>query len=158
MNLFLPLHLQGRGTSGAGGGALLSIRRARKFRKMMSPPERRLWNVLKQRLDGFKFRRQHELGPYYLDFYCFEAALGVEVDGLQHEYGNNPEHDRRRDEWLASRGVRTVRVKATDVRDNLEGVVVHIVQVCQERSPIKEDPTTASGGPPPLDIEGRRWF
>ena len=60
----------------------MSIARARAFRKTMTPPERRLWNALKLRPDGFKFRRQHEHGPYYLDFYCYETALAVEVDGL----------------------------------------------------------------------------
>jgi hypothetical protein len=45
----------------------------------MTPPERRLWNALKLRADGFKFRKQHEHGPYYLDFFCYEAALAVEA-------------------------------------------------------------------------------
>ena len=91
----------------------------------MTPPERRLWNVLKTRPDGLKFRRQHEHGPYYIDFFCHEAAVAVEVDGLAHELGTNPPRDERRDAWLASRGIATVRIRATDVRDNLEGVVTH---------------------------------
>jgi very-short-patch-repair endonuclease len=100
----------------------------------MTPPERRLWNALKQRPDGFKFRKQHECGPYYLDFFCYETALALEVDGLAHDLGSNPERDERRDAWLASRGIRTVRVRATDVRDNLDGVVAYIVEVCAQRS------------------------
>jgi len=112
----------------------LSIRKAREFRKAMTPPERRLWSVLKTRPDGFKFRKQHEHGPYYLDFFCFEAAVAVEVDGLAHDLGTNPQRDERRDAWLASRGIRTARVKATDVRDNLEGVVTFIVEECRQRS------------------------
>jgi very-short-patch-repair endonuclease len=63
----------------------LSIRKAREFRKTMTPPERRLWNALKARPEGLKFRKQHEHGPYYLDFFCHEAAVAVEVDGLAHE-------------------------------------------------------------------------
>jgi very-short-patch-repair endonuclease len=139
--------LQGRGTSEAGGGVFfVSIGRARELRKAMTPPERRLWNVLKQRPDGFKFRKQHEHGPYYLDFFCFEAAVAIEVDGLAHELGTNPQRDERRDAWLASRGIRTIRVRATDVRDNLEGVVTYIVEECRERIPQSS---------PPLDFEGR---
>jgi very-short-patch-repair endonuclease len=139
--------LQGRGTSEAGGGVFfVSIGRARELRKAMTPPERRLWNVLKQRPDGFKFRKQHEHGPYYLDFFCFEAAVAIEVDGLAHELGTNPQRDERRDAWLASRGIRTIRVRATDVRDNLEGVVTYIVEECRERTPRSS---------PPLDFEGR---
>jgi very-short-patch-repair endonuclease len=100
----------------------------------MTPPERRLWNALKLRPHGFKFRKQHEHGPYYLDFFCYEAALAVEVDGLAHELGSNPQRDERRDEWLASRGIRTLRVRATDVRDNLEGVVAYILEAGRQRS------------------------
>ena len=112
----------------------MSIGRARELRKAMTPPERRLWDVLKLRPDGFKFRKQHEHGPYYLDFFCFEVAIAVEVDALAHDLGNNPQRDERRDAWLAGRGIRTVRVKATDVRDNLEGVVAYIIEECRRRS------------------------
>ena len=112
----------------------MTVDRAREFRRAMTPPELRLWNALKRRPDGFKFRRQHEHGPYYLDFFCYEASLAVELDGIAHELGTNPERDERRDVWLASRGIRTVRVRATDVRDNLEGVVAHIVEACRQRS------------------------
>jgi len=100
----------------------------------MTPPERRLWNVLKQRPDGFKFRKQHEQGPFYLDFFCYEAAVAVEVDGFGHELGTNPQRDERRDAWLASRGIRTVRVSAVDVRDNLGGVLDYIVDACRLRT------------------------
>ena len=111
----------------------MSIGRARELRRSMTPPELRLWNALKLRPDGFRFRKQHKHGPYYLDFYCFEAAVAVEVDGLAHELGSNPQRDERRDEWLASRGIRTVRVRAVHVRDNLEGVVAHIIEACRLR-------------------------
>jgi very-short-patch-repair endonuclease len=112
----------------------------------MTPPERRLWNALKQRPNGFKFRKQHEHGPYYLDFFCYEAALAIEVDGLAHELGSNPQRDARRDAWLAGCGIHTLRVRATDVRDNLDGVVAYVVEACRERSP------NASSL---LDFEGR---
>jgi very-short-patch-repair endonuclease len=90
--------------------------------------------VERAQADGFKFRKQHEHGPYYLDFFCYEAALAVEVDGLAHELGTNPQRDERRDAWLASRGILTIRVRATDVRDNIEGVVAHVVEGCRGRS------------------------
>ena len=112
----------------------MSVGKAREFRKSMTPPERRLWNALKTRPDGFKFRKQHEHGPYYLDFFCFEAAVAIEVDGLAHDLGANPQRDERRNAWLARRGIRTVRIRATDVRNNLEGVVAHIIDTCRQRS------------------------
>jgi very-short-patch-repair endonuclease len=100
----------------------------------MTPPERRLWNVLKLRPGGFKFRRQYEHGPYYLDFFCYEAAVAIEVDGLAHELGSNPQRDERRDARLRDRGILIMRVRATDVRDNLEGVVAYIQEACRNRA------------------------
>ena len=134
----------------------MSIRKARELRKNMTPPERRLWNALKLRPEGFKFRKQHEHGAYYLDFFCYEAALAVEVDGLAHELGRNPQRDARRDAWLGSRGIHTVRVRATDVRDNLGDVVAYIVETCRQRSSqVNEGPSTSFAGPPPLQLQGR---
>src|SRR4051812_40031700 len=76
-----PLVFEGRGTTRRGGGGVfLSVRKAREFRKSMTPPERRLWNALKTRPQGFKFRKQHEHGPYYLDYFCYEVAVAIEVD------------------------------------------------------------------------------
>lgn len=133
----------------------MSTERARTLRKQMTPPERRLWNVLKSRPAGFKFRRQHPLGPYILDFFCFEAALAVEVDGLAHDFGSNPDRDICRDSWCASQGIETLRVRALDVRDNLEGVVTLIIEKCAHRSALEHCPSTAFGGPPPLQLQGR---
>jgi len=101
----------------------------------MTPPERRLWNVLKTRPGGFKFRRQHNLNPYVLDFFCHTAALAVEVDGLAHELGSNPARDLRRDQWVSNKGIKTLRFRALDVRDNLEGVLAMIVEECRSRAP-----------------------
>jgi len=113
----------------------LGKERARDLRRKMTPPERRLWNVLKARPEGFKFRRQHAFDPYILDFFCFEAGLAIEIDGLTHELGDNPQRDERRDKWVSEQGVRTVRIAAIDVRDNLEGVVTCIIEECRRRSP-----------------------
>ncbi|MGB9617604.1 MAG: endonuclease domain-containing protein, partial [Desulfomonilaceae bacterium] len=55
--------------------------RSKELRKNMTPPERKLWNVLRGNATGFAFRRQHPIGPYIADFYCREAAIVVEVDG-----------------------------------------------------------------------------
>jgi very-short-patch-repair endonuclease len=113
----------------------LATERARELRKKMTPPERRLWNVLRVRPGGFKFRRQHPHGAYTLDFFCYQSALCLEVDGFAHELGSNPSRDQRRDQWLAAQGIKTVRIAALDVRDNLEGVVTFIVEECRRRVP-----------------------
>ena len=113
----------------------MSVTQARRLRRKMSPPEARLWDILRQRPNDLKFRRQDPLGPYVLDFYCREALLAIEIDGLAHDCGDNPARDQRRDSWLAAQGIATLRIAATEVRDNLEGVLTHIVEHCVRRTP-----------------------
>ena len=132
----------------------MTIERARSLRKEMTPPERRLWTVLKDRPGGLKFRRQHPLGPYVLDFFCHEAGVAIEIDGLAHELGGNPERDIRRDAWMAGEGILTLRFRAIDVRDQLEGVIASIVEECVRRSPssgrplhrLRRSPSPANAG------------
>src|SRR6476661_1139792 len=92
----------------------------------MSLPERLLWGQLRRKQTGLRFRKQHPAGPYVLDFYGPEAGLCIEIDGQSHDFGFR--RDELRDRWLASQGVRTLRISATDVLRNLEGVVRYIVE------------------------------
>ncbi|MGO4409364.1 MULTISPECIES: endonuclease domain-containing protein [unclassified Brevundimonas] len=99
------------------------------MRRALTPPEARLWIQVKRGgLEGLKFRRQHPVGPYILDFYCHAARLAVEVDGAGHDDPEQIAHDERRTHWLASQGVEVLRVRSTDVRDHLEGVLAVILQ------------------------------
>ena len=104
-----------------------TVARARKLRRVMTPPEIRLWQVLRGKPGGLKFRHQHPVGPYVADFYCAARKLIVEVDGIAHSMGDNPEHDLRRDEWLRGKGYRILRIPAIELKDNLEGVVASIL-------------------------------
>ena len=104
-----------------------AILRARALRRELSPPEFRLWLHLRQRPDGLKFRKQHPLGPYTLDFYCAALKLDVEVDGDSHSMGDNPARDRRRDAWLCERGFRVLRFDAADVMRDVGSVVTAIL-------------------------------
>jgi very-short-patch-repair endonuclease len=82
----------------------------------MSPPEAAIWLRIRQRVPGRPtFRRQHAIGPFILDFYCASRKLAVEVDGGGHFDQAQAEHDRRRTVWLNGRGVRVVRLLASDV-------------------------------------------
>ena len=90
----------------------MSVARARRLRRQMSLPEVLLWQQLRARPGGFKFRHQHPVGSYLLDFFCHAARLAVEVDGVSHEMGDNPARDERRDRWLAKQGILTFRVTA----------------------------------------------
>ena len=116
-------------------GSSLSVYQARQLRKRMSPSEIRLWRVLRQRPEGLQFRRQHPFGPFVLDFFCKAAGVAVEVDGLSHDVGDNPERDARRDRWMRGQGIETIRIPAEEVRKNLEGVILHILDRCLERTP-----------------------
>jgi very-short-patch-repair endonuclease len=96
----------------------LTIARARELRQRMSPPEVIVWEMLRaNRLDGIRFRRQHPIGPYILDFYCSAAQLAVEVDGAGHDIAERVQRDERREAWLAERGIRVLRITARDVLD-----------------------------------------
>jgi very-short-patch-repair endonuclease len=105
--------------------------RAREMRRGMSLPEVILCQALgRGRLAGLRFRRQHPIRPYILDFYCPSLRLAVEVDGFAHDNAVAMRHDISRDGWLAKRGVRVLRVSAREIlRDEaLEGVLLQIEQ------------------------------
>ena len=95
---------------------------ARSLRKNMTNVERLLWGELRCRqLQGFKFRRQHPLGRYIVDFVCIELKLVIELDGGQHS--EQQDYDERRSQWLGQRGFKVVRFWNNDVIENLEGVM-----------------------------------
>ena len=74
---------------------------ARKNRSLMNEAEVRVWVHLRRRVLDVKFRRQHPVGPYVLDFACLALRIAIELDGSQHE--NNPD-DLARDAYLTARG------------------------------------------------------
>jgi len=95
--------------------------RARQLRRDATVPERILWGVLRgHRLAGLKFRRQHPIGPYFVDFYCHEHQLVVELDGNSHI--DRGEEDLRRQRFLQQQGCRVLRVENDDVLKELESV------------------------------------
>ena len=94
---------------------------AKRLRTQMTEAEWRLWYRLRaHRLHGLKFKRQAPIGPYVVDFICFDHKLIVEVDGGQH--ADNVK-DRRRDEWLRSEGYRVLRYWNNDVLKQTDAVV-----------------------------------
>jgi very-short-patch-repair endonuclease len=97
---------------------------ARRLRKQMTNAEVVLWSYLRRgSVAGFRFRRQHPIGPYVADFACVSARLVVEVDGDTHFSGNEIAYDRNRDAYIRYRGWRVLRVTNTDVYRNLSGVL-----------------------------------
>ena len=86
----------------------LQIVRAQHNRRTLTDAERALWRRLRYRqLRGFRFRRQAPIGPYIVDFVCFERRLVIEVDGGQHAQAE--EADRERSRWLEGEGFRVLR-------------------------------------------------
>jgi very-short-patch-repair endonuclease len=122
-----------------------TTRNARKLRRKMTLPEVILWHSLRQRPAGLKFRRQHPTGPYVLDFFCTDARLAIEVDGEAHSFGDRPQRDEARDEWLRSAGIETLRIPANDLLNDADASLRHIVAETLSRLPLHHP----AGGPPP---------
>jgi very-short-patch-repair endonuclease len=96
-------------------------------------PEKVVWNALRAgRLRGHKFRRQHPIEGYVLDFFCEASLLAVEIDGAHH--GTRRDRDQARDETLARLGVRTLRFTAGQVAKDLDAVLETILRYTNERA------------------------
>ncbi len=95
---------------------IITFKRARLLRREMTVPEVLLWSSLRGgRLGGLRFRRQHPIGDYILDYYCPSAKLAVEVDGEGHGHPEQARHDEARDRRLESKGVRVLRLSARSI-------------------------------------------
>ncbi|MBC2668683.1 endonuclease domain-containing protein [Novosphingobium piscinae] len=108
---------------------------ARKLRRQMSLPEGLLWQQLRQRPCGLKFRSQHPVGDFVVDFYCASHRLVIEIDGKVHDMGGNPARDRERDQWLEGKGLTLVRVPAPDVLRDPARVAESLVALCHDMPP-----------------------
>ncbi|MDJ0610822.1 MAG: endonuclease domain-containing protein [Kiloniellales bacterium] len=96
--------------------------RARKLRRASTDAERRLWYALRNRqISGHKFRRQHPIGPYIVDFVCPAKKLVVELDGSQHL--RSVDYDNKRTAEIAREGFRVIRFWNNEVLSNLDGVL-----------------------------------
>ncbi|MBI9049468.1 MAG: endonuclease domain-containing protein [Anaerolineaceae bacterium] len=100
---------------------------ARELRKAQTKAEQTLWQVIRfKQINGIRFRRQHAIGPYIVDFCSPSKKLIIEVDGGQHL--EQKEYDAQRTEFLQSKGYRVLRFWNNDVMNNLEGVIQEIIQ------------------------------
>jgi len=126
------------------GAASDKLSLARAMRAMPTDAEARLWSALRGRRLGWKFRRQHVIAGYIVDFYCAELWLAVEVDGGVHQ-GRRID-DRQRDEHLGSLGVRVVRVRNADVLERLDAVLGELARCCEHIA----EQRTFTDLPPPL--------
>jgi ATP-dependent helicase HrpA len=117
---------------------------ARELRKNTTDAEQLLWNLLRDRqVFDSKFRRQHPLGSYILDFYCHEAKLAVELDGGQHGEDAQLKHDEKRSAWLKEQGVTVLRFWNNDALTNTEGVLQRIYEALKANPLPNPDGTTS---------------
>ena len=107
----------------------------------MTPQEAKLWQRLRgKQFYGIKFRRQHPIHRFILDFFCYQHKLAIEIDGDGHARPDQEEYDRARTEWLEGRGVQVVRFSNRDVDNNLEGVLREIARQCGVDAPPQSPP------------------
>jgi very-short-patch-repair endonuclease len=103
--------------------------RARQLRSSQTSAEAKLWRALRnRRLDRWKFRRQHPIDRYVVDFVSLDGKLIVEVDGATHATAREVTRDAERTRVLESLGFHVMRVTNVDVYENLEGVIEAIWQ------------------------------
>lgn len=96
----------------------------RALRNNATPEEKMLWEYIRSNLLGYKFRRQHSIGPYIVDFCCPQKRLIIEIDGAHH--AENKQFDNRRTEGLAYAGYTVLRFWNSEVRDSLFDVLSKI--------------------------------
>jgi very-short-patch-repair endonuclease len=112
------------------------------MRRAPTEAEARLWAELRGSRLGSRFRRQHAIGRYIVDFYCPKRRLVVEVDGGIH--GGATEEDALRTALLESRGIEVLRFTNDDVEQNLERVIERITEVLG-REPYSPSPFAERG-------------
>jgi very-short-patch-repair endonuclease len=107
----------------------------RRLRSNMTGPEAQLWSRLRARqLQGLKFRRQHGIGQYIVDFYCPERSLVIEVDGASHADADQIPKDQLGDSYFQSLGLHVIRYINDDILKNLDGVLENLAERLLSRS------------------------
>jgi len=108
-----------------GNPSHLSLKR--QFRSSLTSAEAKLWfHIRAKRFESLKFKRQHGIGPYIVDYYCAEKALVIEVDGDVHAGEVQKERDESREDYLKRCGLRILRYNNQDILKNIEGVLENL--------------------------------
>ena len=106
---------------------------AKQNRVNSTPAESALWEELRnKKLKGYKFRRQHPVGVFILDFYCHTAKLAIEIDGEYHLEQEQQIYDRARTELLNQAGINELRFTNQDILTNLPSVLCTIIQILEK--------------------------
>ena len=96
---------------------------ARILRQNQTSQEQKMWSLLRNyQFKGLKFKRQHPIGKYIVDFICKEKKIVIELDGGQHNEENNIIYDIERTKYLEQKGYKVIRFWNNDIDNNIEGV------------------------------------
>lgn len=107
--------------------------RRQDLRNNATQPEQKLWAVLRGKQLGVKFRRQHGIGHYIVDFYSPDSKLVIEVDGDSHYTNTAQQQDAQRDAYLRQLGLRVLRFTNQEINQNMAGVYETIKRVIDDR-------------------------
>lgn len=105
------------------------LQKRRRLRKNLTPQEIVLWSRLRCEQMGCKFRRQHSIGNYIVDFYCPEKKLIIEIDGTQHKRIKDTKYDAKRTQYFEFLGIKVLRFWNNEINSNLNGVILKIEEV-----------------------------
>lgn len=109
--------------------------RRRQLRQQQIPSESKLWMLLRNRqYRGLKWRRQHSIGWYILDFYCSELRLAIEIDGETHLAPGRDVRDAQRQRWIKQQGITVARFLSNDIINNFVGVIERLDEIVDRRT------------------------
>lgn len=113
------------------------IEKSRELRKNMTPQERKLWSIIRNRqFFNYRFRRQFPVGQYIVDFICRERKIIIEVDGGEHNEQQNIKKDNNRTKYLESEGYQVIRFWNNEIDNNIDGVYEKLKTVFKINSDI----------------------
>ena len=101
------------------------------MRHPQTPAEATLWRAIRDRNLVYKFRRQHPIDRFIVDFYCAQAKLCIELDGESHLEARQAEYDAARTGFLEQLGYKVIRFTNDDVRYNIHPVVEEIIRTIE---------------------------
>ena len=113
-----------------------ATKQARALRRKTTWAERLIWRWLRgRRFSDYKFRRNHPVGKYFLDFYCHEASLAIELDGSGHGHPGQQAQDAERTKFLGSQGIKVLRFWNSQMRWNPRVIRETLFRELQTRAP-----------------------
>ena len=115
-------------------GFIFTIGTGKHLRSNETGAEKALWKIIRGKALGYKFRRQHGIGPFIVDFYCDAARLVIELDGNVHDVAEVQSHDKEREKYLTELGYKILRFRNEEIFDNLQSVL-NKIQVTLGLSP-----------------------